>query len=290
MKFYSTNEICKLCGVSRKQLRYYEEQGILSTVPRQDENNYRYYTYEHIYEIVAAKGLKNIDMSLAKMKDVIYGKDIESIHQSLQEQLGAAQENLEISLDRYKQSVLVYSKLAEALSLLKLHRVLGEEERPETEIVNCEARDVISLPYAATFEDEEYYDVEYLARIQTLAQEVDTLSFDELIYMTYGHFDSEQCSFNGEIHDFKIAVPVLDQRKPCRHYDRIPAFRGVSIIHIGDPKEERLYQTYMKLLHWAHAQGYELENWSVEEWLISPMITNNKDLWVIRIMIPLKEK
>ena len=30
---YNTNEICQLCGVSRKQLRYYEERGILSAVP-----------------------------------------------------------------------------------------------------------------------------------------------------------------------------------------------------------------------------------------------------------------
>ena len=32
-------------------------------------------------------------------------------------------------------------------------------------------------------------------------------------------------------------------------------------------------------------------NWpgSVEEWLISPMITNNKDFWILRIIIPFKE-
>ena len=44
----------------------------------------------------------------------------------------------------------------------------------------------------------------------------------------------------------------------------------------------------MALLHWAKEQNYRLENWSVEEWLISPMITNNKDFWVVRIIIPFK--
>lgn len=58
MKTYNTNEICQLCDVSRKQLRYYEERGMLSAVPRYKDNNYRYYTHQHICEIVAAKALK----------------------------------------------------------------------------------------------------------------------------------------------------------------------------------------------------------------------------------------
>ena len=32
-----------------------------------------------------------------------------------------------------------------------------------------------------------------------------------------------------------------------------------------------------------------MESWSVEDWLISPMITNNKELWVIQIIVPIRE-
>lgn len=284
---FNTNEICKLCDVSRKQLRYYEEKGILSTVPRQDNNNYRYYTHEHIYEIVAAKALKNIDMSVADMKDVIYGKNINSIQMSLQQQLNQARESMELSLRRYEQSAIIYTRLAEALSFLKLSH--GKTEiGTEIEIIDYPGQDVIALPYNATFEDEGCCDIEYLPKLQLLSKEVNAVSLGELLYMTYDHFDSESCNFNHQKHRFKIAAPVLDQRKPCSYYDKIPPFKGASTIHIGSPKDKRLYETYMKLLNWAKEQGYKLENWSVEEWLISPMVTNNKDLWVIRIMIPFK--
>lgn len=288
MRTYNTNEICQMCGVSRKQLRYYEERGILSAVPRQSGNNYRYYSHEHIYEIVAAKALKNIDMSLAKMKDVIYGKDIGSIQFSLQQQLNLARENLEASFRQYEQSAVVYAKLAEALSFLKVHYTqtnLGLD----VEVIDRGEQDVISLSYASTFEDEACCDIEYLARLQLLVPEVNTISFGALLYVTFDHFDSGACVFNHKVHDYKIAVPVLDRKKPSPHYDKIPAFRGVSAIHIGSPKDMRLYQTYMNTLNWAKERGYQLENWSVEEWLISPMITNNKNLWVIRIMIPFKQ-
>lgn len=284
---YNTNEICQLCGVSRKQLRYYEERGILSAVPRQGGNNYRTYTPEHIYEIVAAKALRNIDMPLAEMKNVIYGRHLSSIQSSLQQQLNSARENLEASLQRYEQSAIVYAKLAEALSCLKLHHS-GVDSSFSMEVVDFPRQDVVSLSYSATFEDEGYLDVEYLPQIQKLTQEVNALSFGALLYTTYDHFDSQTCLFNHQVHGYKIAAPVLDQKKPCAHYDTIPAFRGVSTIHIGSPKEKRLYNTYMALLHWAKEQNYRLENWSVEEWLISPMITNNNDFWVVRIIIPFK--
>ena len=182
MNQYSTNKLCQLCGVSRKQLRYYEERGILSNVPRSDSNNYRYYTQEHIYEIVAAKGLKNIDMSLAEMKDVIYGKNVDSIQLSLQKQLNLARENLEESLRQYEQSTVVYAKLAEALSVLKLHHRQMDSEF-SCEVVDRPAQDVVSLPYTATFEDEGCCDVEHLPRIQTIAQEVNAISFGSLLYL-----------------------------------------------------------------------------------------------------------
>ena len=286
MTQYSTNEICKICGVSRKQLRYYEEKGILRSVPRLGGNNYRYYTHEHIREIVAAKALKNVDMTLSEMTDVIYGKDIKTIQNSLQKQLIASRESLEASIYRYEQSAIVYAKLAEALSFLKTHRHAALAN--EYEVVERQEQQVVSLSYAASFEDELCFDVDYLPRIQSIAQSVNAISFGSLIYTTYDHFDSQSCTFNDQIHDYKIAVPVLDRKKHSPYYDVIPAMRGVSAIHIGTPKNKKLYHTYIGLLNWAKEQGYELENWSVEEWLISPMITNNPDFWVIQIIIPLK--
>lgn len=289
IKSYSTNEVCQMCNVSRKQLRYYEEHGVLSPVPRNDANNYRYYTQQHLCAIVAAKALKNIDMSLAEMKDIIYGRNVEAIQRSIRKQMTASREALEESMIRYEQSTLEYTKLMEAISIFKIHDLKGETDY-HYEVVDRPAQSVISLRYRTDFEDADGLDMDYLPLIQTKAQSVNaaSLSISALMYITYDHFDSDSCWFNNQVHDFKIAVPVADAGPHIQHCDHIPAFQGVSAIHIGSPKNERLYQTYMDLLKWAKAQGYRLENWSVEEWLISPMITNNSDLWMIRVMIPFR--
>ncbi len=289
MKIYSTNELCQLCGVSRKQLRYYEERGLLSEVQRQDGNNYRCYTPDHIYNLVAAKALRNIDMSIADMQDVIYGSNVNSIQRTLQSQLISARENLENSLRQYEQSAMIHAKLAEAISYLHLH-YSNPELGMGIEVVDHPRQDVIALPYSATFEDEDCCDVEFLPKIQMLSEKVNSISFSELIYITYDHYDSKACHFDDQIHDYKIAVPVFDRKKSCAYYDTIPEFRGVSTLHFGSPKNKQLYNTYMRLLRYAKEKGYELENWSFEEWMISPMITNNEDLWVIRVIIPFKNQ
>ena len=286
-KYYSTNEICTLCNTSRKQLRYYEECGLLGDVPREDGNNYRYYTAEHIYKIVAAKGLKSIEMPISDVKDVM-GGDIGNIRKTLQHQTAQSKETLAASLRKYEQSLLVYSKFSEALSLLKLYQA-SSDLAPQYDLVEQEPQDVVAIPYAATWEDESYMDVYHLPGIQDLAQSVNSVFFGALTYITYGHFDSRSCQFNNQINKFKIAVPVLDCKKPCDHYDRIPGFRGVSALHVGSPKDGQLTRTYTGLLRWARERGYELESWSGEEWIISPMVTSNKDLWVIKIMIPLRQ-
>ena len=172
---------------------------------------------------------------------------------------------------------------------MKIHDLKAETDH-HYEVVDRPAQSVISLRYRTDFEDADGLDMDYLPLIQTKAQSVNaaSLSISALMYITYDHFDSDSCWFNNQVHDFKIAVPVADAGPHIQHCDHIPAFQGVSAIHIGSPKNERLYQTYMDLLKWAKAQGYRLENWSVEEWLISPMITNNSDLWMIRVMIPFR--
>ena len=128
-----------------------------------------------------------------------------------------------------------------------------------------------------------------IPRVHGIAQGVNAVSVDSLVYMTYDHFDSDTQVFDGRVHDFKIGIPVADRKRPCANYDYIPAFRGISTFHIGSPKGRRLHDSYIRLFRWAKQHGYRMENWSVEDWLISPMITNNKELWVIQITVPIKE-
>ncbi len=59
-------------GVSRHTLRFYEKQGLLSGVIRR-ENNYRDYPESVVEQVRLIQRLKNLDFSLAEIKDVLQG-------------------------------------------------------------------------------------------------------------------------------------------------------------------------------------------------------------------------
>lgn len=289
-KIYSTNEICKLCDISRKRLRYYEERGMLAGVLRNENNNYRFYTIEHIKQIIAAKELKNIRLSLDEIRELFFEHSISGVQLTIEKKIQSAKEDVEQSLLRYEQTMVVYARLMEAVAIFKNH-LSNKNHREELsyEVVDFPARDIISLKYYATFEDEERQAIEQAAKIQVAAKDVNVAALGSLIYLTFDHFDSENCVFDNKRHLMKAAMPVVSTDKQCAYYDRIERFKGVSTLHFGDFPVS-LKETYIGLLKWAKEKGYKLANNSVEEWLIGSTITNNQNYWLMRVIIPFSEQ
>ena len=51
---YTVGEMANLCNVTAKQLRHYDEQGLLKPAHRDDRNGYRYYDQSQIEEVSPA--------------------------------------------------------------------------------------------------------------------------------------------------------------------------------------------------------------------------------------------
>ena len=282
---YTTHEIAALCHVTRKQLRYYEEAGLLRGVTREG-NNYRSYTPEQIYQLVGAKCLREADLPAREIASMLYAEDFPALQQLLTGQITRAKSRLERALKQYEQILSLHTELVSA-ALAREREAHAPARYP---VLQVPSRQVVALSYRSTWQDDQYMDVYNLARILSVAERVHTLQFGALLYLTSGHFDSRSCTFSQEIHDYEIAIPVLDEEVPCSCYRTLPAFTGLSALHIGDPKNESLSSTYLGLLHYAREQGIELMARSVEEWLASPMMTSRKELWTIRIIIPIRSR
>ncbi len=61
------NEVCNIVGLSRKSIRYYEENGLLSP-KRNTENDYRIYTEEDIQKLKTIKFLRELDVPIRELK------------------------------------------------------------------------------------------------------------------------------------------------------------------------------------------------------------------------------
>ena len=83
---FKIGEVSKLCDISIKTLRYYEEFGLIMPVEIDKFTGYRYYNESNIESIYKIQFLKNLGLSLQDIKD--FDKDsIDKVYKSLRLEL-----------------------------------------------------------------------------------------------------------------------------------------------------------------------------------------------------------
>lgn len=289
-RIYSINEICKLCNVTRKQLRYYEERGLLTDVYRNNENNYRYYSWQNIHEILVAKELKDIGFPINEIGTLFSNSSLLEIQESMKKQMLIAKEELSKSLSRYEACAEKYARLSEGISLIKMRAEKYYEKnenynKDSYESIEYPERDVVALCYDGTFKDTEKKYVENVSLLRNIAEEYHAIISGPLINIYYGHFDSDTCTLNDNYQKIEVCFPVTEIKKPCPYYKKLERFRALSTYHMGSYKDI-FDKSYFNLLHCAKMNGYKLSNRAIEDWLISSLTTNNDKYWVTKINIP----
>ncbi|MFJ7886650.1 MerR family transcriptional regulator [Lysinibacillus xylanilyticus] len=64
------NQLAKIFDISHHQIRYYEEKGLLFP-SYTDKNRYRKYSLKEIYQLAQILMLRNLNLSIAQIKDVV---------------------------------------------------------------------------------------------------------------------------------------------------------------------------------------------------------------------------
>ena len=74
-ELYSIGEFSKMCHVSVKTLRHYDSIGLLPSYKKNPETNYRYYTYDQMYQLFFIQNMKNFDFSLKEIQEMLGQND-----------------------------------------------------------------------------------------------------------------------------------------------------------------------------------------------------------------------
>ncbi|MDD1504148.1 MerR family transcriptional regulator, partial [Lysinibacillus sp. CNPSo 3705] len=64
------NQLAKIFDISHHQIRYYEEKGLLFP-SFTDNNRYRKYSLKEIYQLAQILMLRNLNLSIAQIKDML---------------------------------------------------------------------------------------------------------------------------------------------------------------------------------------------------------------------------
>ena len=121
-------EFANLCQCSTQTLRYYDRIKLLSPAYVDDENGYRYYERNQLYDYIKIKNLQLADFSIAEIKNLLKSSD-EEIYQAFDEKINSLKDRLAKTLKIKETYRIENNMIKKFLQLIKEN--LKEVFRPE---------------------------------------------------------------------------------------------------------------------------------------------------------------
>ncbi|MFW5785233.1 MAG: MerR family transcriptional regulator [Chitinispirillaceae bacterium] len=262
-------EFSRLCKVTVKTLRYYDEIGLL--VPDHvADNGYRYYAYNKL--VIVSR--------IQKMKEA--GLYLEDIRRILGENL-SAEERLELLKDRKKE--LIGEILSQKRTLSKLDQMicLAREERSVEKVILKSLPEVIVASYRTTIPS---YDslFKVAPEMGEKMGKQGAVCIDPPYCFNIYH-DEEYCEKDIDV-EICEAVEKACQDSEGIVYKKIAAVaEAATILHRGP--YEGLGKSYADLFGWLEENGYKPSDKPRESFIDGIWNKQDPEEWLTEIQIPI---
>ncbi|MBD2864776.1 MerR family transcriptional regulator [Paenibacillus oceani] len=252
----SIGEFSKICGVSTKTLRYYDEIGLIKPDEIHSDNGYRYYAVGQLNKMLLINRLKSYQFSLEEIKAVL----------ELEEDL--AEEKLHSILNR-KRSELQEKRNAIELSLNQLNidifnleagiPIMSYLDRIEVQLVETRSINIFSMRRMMSSDDfAAGYDPYFSRLYEKIAAEKLTLLGTPIAIYHSPEYDPTG-------NDTEFAIPVRETGEGTRELNGGPCAKAVL-----NGSYSELTSVYAKLRGWMDQEGYVLASSPYEIYLTAP--------------------
>ena len=266
-EFYSIGEVSRLCNVSRKAMRFYDEIGLIHP-DKVGSNNYRFYSREALLNLTILKYYKQMGFKLEEMRNLMDTEEYQEIEHGFLRKISELEDE-QVSIENQLTSVRDwYSLLLEA----------------QTVILN-DAREV-SVKY---IEPDEFgfMDQEYIGDPKEAVINLEWTEFlDQLAVEITGPVMIEFPSYKDRIDNRCTRMRLLQKMIRPRHKEYLTQMGGcmmLSCYHIGP--YNTIADTYHKMENWARSHGYLLGDSSWERYVTDYWTTKNTEMFVTEIRL-----
>ncbi|CAM4306372.1 MerR family transcriptional regulator [Paenibacillus tarimensis] len=272
----SIGEFSKLCEVSTKTLRYYDDIELITPNEINPENGYRYYSIKQLKKMLFINRLKSYHFSLEEIKAILNAEEDQSEDQLVlalnckRREIQRKASELEYTLQRLSEDILTLEKGLHIMSYLNHIDVQLVETSPKTLLYS---RQVLgSDDYAAGYGS-------YFCRLyEKIASEPLTqLGTPITIY--------HSTEYNPAGNDIEFAVPVQEAVKGTRD---LPG--GLCAKSVWKGSYSGLTSVYAKLKEWSVKEGYILADSPYEIYVTDPDQATAADDIVTEVYYPVRKK
>lgn len=270
--YYSIGEVSKICNISRKTLRYYDEIGLVSP-DKICENNYRYYSKDNMLLVPVIRYYKQMGFKLEEMRWLLSGGDYQALETSFEEKIAALKEQ-ELEIHRQYISIQEWYDLIQ-----EAEQVIAGDVR-EVAVKFVESQNYLFMPQM--FMDQY---LEFLINISftNFVEQLNNKIKGPLVF----HFPLLTERLQGKAQEILIMQQTI-LPAPSEYTIQMGGVMMLSCYHIGP--HQTLLETYQKMLAWAERHHYQYQDICYERYVTDYWTTRNAQKFVTELLIPLQRK
>lgn len=272
----SIGEFSKICGVSTKTLRYYDEIGLIHPDEINPENGYRYYSIRQLKKMLFINRLKAYQFSLEEIKAMLEWEEDQS-----EEKLCAALHRKRREIQE-KLNDIKYTLQQMNHDILHLENgipIMSHLDHIEVQLVETVTINILYMRRMMSSDD---YVLGYGRYFDRLYEKIATENLTLLgPPMTIYHSPEHNPAGN----DTEFAIPIKEAVKGTRD---LPGGLCAKSVLKGPYSE--LTPVYAKLMEWVENEGYELVRSPYEVYVTDPNQAAVPEDIVTEVYFPVKKK
>ena len=277
-KYYSIGKACKICGITSRTLRYYEEIGLVIPDKTDQDNGYRYYTINTLRYVQIIRYLVDQGFSLDDIQNAMAKDDIQSLRDLFMRQILETQKRIDFYHQRMDSLKGWCSLLLEGEQVLEHGKF-----RPYVRYLPEQLYFVYEREIDPGESDSDVYiETEYFTRSKQDGHSmVDVGGAFNLMY------DSYEERIEGTYRKQSLLQVIYEKHQSIEGTQVFGGFNVAAAYHVGDPAG--LTDTYRKLLNWAGQHSFALRGDCIERKVIDVCSTKDTRQFVTEILLPIDE-
>lgn len=272
---YSIGKVSKLCNISHRTLRHYEELGLIKPDVVKP-NGYRYYRRDTMLRIPIIKYLKMMHFSLKQMVTLLDQTDYSHTLQHFDDRLSECKNEIR-ELQERQSIILDWEDLIKEASMVLQAQIVN------VSVKYMESEEYLSMPYTFT---NDYADATINLAFTTFVEGLSNkITGPVMMYVPNYH---EKMSVPHEQESYETFV-IQKALRPVAPEHRFVRSEGLyaSSYHIGD--FEQIHLTYERMERWASENGHTLSHQSLERYVTDYWTTRDPNLFVTEVCIPIEK-
>jgi len=272
----SIGEFSKICGVSTKTLRYYDEIGLINPDEINAESGYRYYSIDQLKRMLYINRLKSYHFSLEEIKAMLELEEDQSeemLFSALKHKRNEMQEKLKAF------EYLVKQLSHDIANLEKGMPIMSYLDDIEVQLVETKPINILFKRQIMSSDD---YSSGYGNYFNKLYEKIAT---EQLTLLGKPMTIYHSPEFNPTGNDTEFAIPIAESVKGTR--DLPGSLCAKSVLKGAYPE---LTSVYANLMKWIEDEGYELILPPYEIYITDPVQANSPEEYMTEVYFPVKKK